>query len=501
MENRRKSKINIISSLARQCLTAILGILLPRLILTSLGSESNGLVTSINNILVYVALLEAGVGAAAEQALFKPLKDNNHQKINEILSATSFFYKRTGLMYGLVVIAMSLILPFTIETNLSTYDVMLVVLLSGLPGVINYIFQGKFCVLLKSDGRSYVQTNINTAVYVFTTLSKIILLINGYGIVLIQSVNVITNIIQVIFIEIYIHKHYKWLNINSIPDYSEIKQSKNAFIHQIAWMVTSNTDVIVLTYFCGLKTVSVYSIYAYIYNTIDGLVSSLPNGMHFVLGQEFQSDKKKYVRIHDLYENAVLLLCFSIFCIVAIFTNPFLKLYTRGINDIKYVDSYLPFLFMAAHILVQCRTTSWATISVAGDFKGTQHQPIIEAIINIVSSVLLVIHCGIYGVLIGTIIASTYRVVVMIYYARKKILHDNPWITFRRYITNILALCFIIFLSNRLIPMDSLDSYISIIFYALLVGLATVFIFLIFNILSERKLLTSLINYLFYRKL
>lgn len=63
--NSKKSLTNILSNILRQVLTLGLGIFIPRLVLVNLGSESSGLLNSINQILAYITLLEAGVGTAS----------------------------------------------------------------------------------------------------------------------------------------------------------------------------------------------------------------------------------------------------------------------------------------------------------------------------------------------------------------------------------------------------------------------------------------------------
>ena len=96
MQNGKKGFRNIAANIFAQAVSLLLGIVIPRLVLVNLGSEANGLFTSIGNVLVYVALLEAGVGAAATQALYAPIATKNREKVNEIVAATDHFYKRTG---------------------------------------------------------------------------------------------------------------------------------------------------------------------------------------------------------------------------------------------------------------------------------------------------------------------------------------------------------------------------------------------------------------------
>ena len=107
--NAKKSVGNILTGLISQLITLALGIITPRLFLVNLGSEANGLLNSISQILVYVSLLEAGVGTASLQALYGPVAAEDNASINAILAATSRFYKRTGRVYLLVVLALTVL--------------------------------------------------------------------------------------------------------------------------------------------------------------------------------------------------------------------------------------------------------------------------------------------------------------------------------------------------------------------------------------------------------
>ena len=96
---KKKSALNLSISIVYKLATIVLGILIPRLFITSYGSELNGLQSSISQIFAYLALLEAGVGAATQQSLYAPLGEKNHAKINAYLSATSKYYNKIGVIY------------------------------------------------------------------------------------------------------------------------------------------------------------------------------------------------------------------------------------------------------------------------------------------------------------------------------------------------------------------------------------------------------------------
>lgn len=486
MQNRKKGLLNILSGFLSQIITLLLGIVIPRLVLVNLGSEANGLLSSISNILVYVALLEAGVGAAATQALYAPLARGDRYKVSSIVAAVDRLYRRTGRYYFAVILLLTFVFPLTITSELPRWQIMAVIFLSGTPGVIKYYFQGKYTILLGTEGRGYVLTNLSTAIHILTSIVKIMLLLGGFGIVALQVMYLFFNVIQVLFIVYYVKKHYPWLDTKVTPDYSATAQSKNAFVHQVSTLVFFNTDVIILTYFCGLKTVSVYSMYTMLLSIIGTAISNF-GGANFILGQTFNTDRGRFVKLIDVYEIFIINLTFSLYCIAGIFILPFLRLYTSGVADINYIDPYLPYLFIATYLLSNGRSSSTLVISYAVHYKQTQWRAILESVINITVSILCVFRFGMYGVLIGTIAALIYRANDMVIYANRRILGRSPWKTYRRWLVNLAMFTLFTLLAKAVLPLIALDSYLKIILCAAVACVVIVPLFFAVSFLFERE--------------
>ena len=187
MSNAKKSAYNMITSILGQVITIAMGIVIPRLVLVNLGSENNGLLSSITQVLGYASLLEAGVGLASLQALYKPIAEEDKPTVNAIMSATNLYYRRTGIAYLLLVLFLSALYPIIIKTTIPYKTVALVVLISGLPGVVNYYFQGKYKILLQAEGKTYIITNLTTLIGIVTSIGKILLLQFGFGVVAVQT--------------------------------------------------------------------------------------------------------------------------------------------------------------------------------------------------------------------------------------------------------------------------------------------------------------------------
>lgn len=458
----KKATKNVVASVFNQIFSIVLGLIIPRLVLVKLGSEANGLLGSINQILAYVSLLDAGIATASLQALYKGFAHNDKTEINGIISATNIFFRRTGRLYFVAVCILSVLFPFTIRSELPKFTIFVVVLFSGLPGVIVYYFQGKYKVLLEAEGKKYISTNVATVVHFFTSVSKIVLLLLGFGIIELQLMYFLVSIMQMFFYVAYVRKNYQWLNMEVEPDFESISQRRNVAVHYLSYLVFSNTDMIILTYACGLEVVSVYAMYTMLFEIIKTLISHF-SSITFILGQTFHQDKEKFIQMLDVYENVNMTLTFSLFCVTNIFILPFLKLYTAGVAGISYIDKYLPYLFIGTYLLTNARTASQHAIDIAQHFKETQNRAILEMFINIIVSLLAVWKWGIYGVIIGTIVALLYRSNDVIIYANRKILHRSCWPTYKRWLTNFGVFTIITIIMKYIFSTIELENYMVII--------------------------------------
>ena len=281
-------------------------------------------------------------------------------------------------------------------------------------------------------------------------------------------------------------KHYGWLDLtHTEPDYQAISQKSSVLIHQIAGVIFNNTDVLLLSVFCGFKTVSVYTVYQSFYAYTETLINTLSSSITFSLGQLFHSDRKRFDRYMDLYETCYLMIVFILAAVVYLFILPVNRIYTRGIHDIEYVDSWHPILFTLIGLLSNGKIPINQVINFAEQFSATKSHAIIEAVINIVVSFIAVMFFGIYGGLLGTIAALLFRGNMMILYANRKILHRSPLVTYKKWIIN-----FLVFLSIILVAHPAghrLSTYSEILLWGCIYGIGIAVYYAAVTCLAQRS--------------
>jgi len=427
MQAAKKGFLNVIYGILGQVITIVLGIVIPRLVLVSYGSEINGLLNSVSQIFVYFGLLEAGVGMASLQALYVPISKDDKKSINGIMVATHNFYKKAGYVYVAAVLGLAFIYPLCVKMSCSYWLVAGVILFGGLGNSINFLYQGKYKILMQAEGYSYIITNITTLIGVISSCAKVILLLIGFDVLAVQFSFFVISILQMIIYAVYVKKKYKWIDFSTEPNDIAIKQKNSTLIHQIAAMVFNNTDVLLLTFLTqDLKIVSIYTMYNMIVTMLINMIQQVEGGFSFKLGQIYNTDFEQYKRLHEIFQNIYLILIFTAMSCVYIVITPFMRLYTAGIDDINYLDRWYPLLFTLWPLLVYGRAAENNVISFAGHFKQTQWRAVMEVVINLSVSVVCILKFGIYGALFGTIVASLYRTNDVIIYAYKYLLKKSP---------------------------------------------------------------------------
>ena len=425
----KKLSINMIMAIAYKVIAMITGLIIQKQILTHYGSDINGMSSSINQFLSYLTLLEAGIGAASIQALFKPISNGKWDEASEIINATERQYKLIGRYFLIGVVGLSFLMPIIVSNQLDAILVGTFTFVSGLSRVVAYSMIGKYTVILNADQKIGVVYLIDGCTEIVSCVVRLILISCGSNIVIVQSVLVCSTLLKAIVIRICIRRWYGNKIVKTKKSNNQaISQRWNVLIHQIAGMVVNHTDVTLLTIFSTLKDVSVYSVYNYIYSNISSILTmAFSNAALGTFGKKASGKQDEFNRFYHVYENLFFTVLFTILTVALILTLPFIKLYTAGVTDTRYSYWYIAVLFCVIQFMNLVRIPALVTINAYGWFKETQRGAIIEAVINIVVSLILINTLGMVGLLLGTFCSYLFRTqdIICFVYKRCKLKWTN----------------------------------------------------------------------------
>ncbi len=481
----KRIKNNLISSLIYQVVLIGLSFLLPRLYLENFGSEINGVLSTIKQIFVYMVLLEAGVGLATTQALYKRIGENDYKSVNEVLSATNIYYKRTGFIYLGIVLVIAVVYAYVIPTAVDSNILFLIIILTAIPSLFSYFVQAKYRILMEVDGRKYVLNNAETALQVASNAGKILVLLLSDSLILIQLVYCLIYLAQLAFLYLYAKRRYKWLDLKAKPDFEAIGQKNSVLVHQLSGMVFNNTDVLLISALCDFKAASIYAIYNIFFSQVQNFITSIISSFTFALGQMFHTDRKKFDKLFNVYETFYIMATFIIYTLMAVFLLPLIQIYTSGINDAEYTNVFLLTLFVIMNLLANIKIPVNSVIEFAGSFEKTRSHAIWEMVINLSVSVIAILYMGICGAILGTIAALTYRMLMTVGYSNKVILERSQFCTYKIFIVNcaVFAVVMMIFFVDTF----SNVSFLQLLFNGVIHSIWIVGLYLSANFLFNRS--------------
>ena len=417
------NKKNLISALINQIATIIYGLILPRIIITTFGSEVNGMISSISQFLSFISLLEGGLGAVVLAELYYPLEQKDDEKIKDILLACHSFFTKLGIFFLCYTIVIAAVFAYAEQGFYSTTFVVLLVVILSISTLSQYLFAITSKLLLQANQKIYIINNISTFTLIFNLIVAILVVKFFPSVLLLKAGAAFAFLVQPLALNRFIEKKYK-IPVWSLKSKYLLKNRRSGFGQNLAHFINMNTDIAVVTIFINLKEVSVYSVYMLPINALRSIVCSIDNSFQSVIGKYYveNNDNKLVSTFKSFFEiNALFSIVLFNTCILLI--NPFINLYVGGVNDADYYRPVFSIVMCLANLLYCIREPLRLTVLASGRFKETNNGAYIEAVINILVSVVLVRYYGLTGIAIGTLCAILYRTLYLYNYFRKDILN------------------------------------------------------------------------------
>lgn len=489
----KKAILNIIVSLLLQVVTLICGFIVPKLIITKFGSDVNGLVSSIAQFLAYISLLEAGFGPVVKAALYRPIANKEKKQIENILKASEKFFRVIALIFVIYLIILSLVYPTIVNTEFSFFYTMSLVVIISISTFAEYFFGMTYKLYLQAEQKTYVTSVIQIIGYIFNTVAIVILIKANASIHIVKLVSGLIFVLRPIAQNIYVKKRYN-INLKEADKNYELKQKWDGLAQHIASVVHNNTDITILTIFAPITEVSVYSVYYLVVKGVKSMVQAFTGGVDASFGDMIAKGEKEQLnrsfKTYELFYYTIITIAYM--CTILLIV-PFVKVYTLGVTDANYIRPLFGYLIVLAEFMWSIRLPYSSITLAAGHFKETRKGAWVEAIINIVISLLLVWKFGIVGVAIGTLVAMIIRTVEFMHHTNKYILERKQTDSLKR--IGVVAIeSFIICTLAKMLPTNGMVSYASWILYACMVALMTIIVVVPTNLIIYKEDAKQLLN-------
>ncbi len=445
MNRTQKFALNTLSAALSHIIVLIAGLITPRLMITTYGSEINGLVSSLNQFITYIMLVEAGIGGAAIFSLYKPLAKKDEYSVSCIVTAARKSYHQAGYIFSAGIFALAVIYGLVASTpNLSFGTIFPLALILGVNGCLDFFLVSGYRVLLTADQRSYVTSTIGICQTILRTLIICLLAFAHVNVVLLYAISVIPAFLKAAMILAYGKRKYKYLDPSAPPDKTALQKRWDVIYQQILGAVQVGAPTVISTVLLNLKMVSVYSVYNMVISGINSVlsifISGLPAGFGELIAKREDENLRKTV---SQFEVAYYFLLSITYGVTFVMILPFVSLYTTGITDVNYYYPLFAFVIVLNGLLYNIKTPQSMLIQSAGMYKETRWRVTIQGIIILVFGVALGIPFGLPGIMIGSCLSNLYRTIDLLYFTPKYITHTTPWKSIIRMLVVIINLVLI----------------------------------------------------------
>lgn len=486
---------NTAVSIIYQIIVVICGFVLPRVILSTFGSEVNGLVNSITQFLFVVSFLELGVGAVVSSNLYGPLSEKNWNRVNIVVSSAEKFFRNIARVLLVYVVILIFVYPFISNSEFDAIYTGSLILIISINSFAQYYIGVIDNIVLGADQRAFIVYGTQAIAHLLNTILCITFIRFGAGIHVVKAVTAIVFLLRPTLVRIYIKRHYP-LNRKVKYEGEPLGQKWNAIAQHISECVLDSTDVVILTIFSTLSNVSVYYVYnLVVYNLKNFFLIAASSGVLSVLGELYATNQKEKLRdFFDKTEWIIHTLIMFLFGATAVLIIPFVTVYTDNITDADYIQPLFAFMIVLAHASHCLRLPYFLMVKAAGHYKQTQNCFIVSTIANIVISMILVIQFGLVGVAIGTLVAMIYQTTRLSIYAYKHLLDKKLGTLIKQIIIDVVIFG-LIFIVGKIFAMSAV-SYLAWIVLAIKVTVCAGLLILIINFVFNRKNLAMGISYL-----
>lgn len=455
MRSKRALKGTMVS-IAYEVVALCCGLILPRMILEKFGSEYNGLTASITQFLSCVALLKAGIGGVTKAALYKPLAENDIDKVSAVINATQVFIRKIAFIFLSALVVFASIYPILVRDSFSWLFSSSLVLILGISTFFQYYFGITYGILIEADQKIYVVYSIQILTTIMNTIVAALLLKAGCSIHVVKLGSAIVYSLNPVVLYVYVNKHYH-IKKDIAADSELIKHRWDAFAQEVAFFIHNNTDIMVLTVLSTMWEVSVYTVYNFVIANLRQIVVSVINPFGAAFGDMLARNEAEIAQKNlRVYETVVFFMSTVLYSVAVVMIVPFIMLYTENVGDTNYARPLFAVLLIVAGAFSCYRIPYKTIVDAAGHFRQMRNGALIEAGINIIISVIAVSCFGLVGVAIGTVVATVFRATQYAIYLQRTILPRRQTVFFGRVVLSIVTILLAAILGMAVVPSNGI---------------------------------------------
>ncbi len=456
-----------------------------RIFLECLGDEFIGLAGTLSSILDFLNITEIGIGTCIAYFLYKPIEEQNREKICEIVSLIGYLYRIIGSIIFCGAVIVSLFFPLIFADKGVSMGIVYFAFYSFLGSQLIFYFINYRQILLDSDQKNYKISIWTQTFGAVTTILQIALAYYTHNPFLWVIIQFLLSVLTCFVLNYVINREYPWLRTDKnrgreiLKKYPEIlAKAKQIFIHRMKNFFLSKSDEILIFAFESLQMVAYYGNYVMIVGKLTGLFNQVLVGTNASIGNLVAEGNKWNIRkvfweylTFRYWTTGVLIigLTFLINPIISCWVGP------------QYVlQNHLTFLIMFNMYIMLTGPSVALFINAYGLYDDTW-SAYTEGAVNLVITVIVGWNYGLVGILLGKAVSLfLFAVLWRAIYLYRKGFQESSRAYWIGLVTHVLLLLFCLFLNylvSRLLDWNVRPTLAGIIAYGACITLPIIIVY------------------------
>lgn len=356
-----------------------------------------GINSLLSSALSYLNITELGIGTAINFAMYKPIADNDTEKISQYIK----YYKEIYHILGLITIALGVliafIMPYLFDINelsfgyREIYIIYVLYVVNACFGYFVFPARGGFLAACQKEYKLTVINFVGSIVSILLQLVAMMLCGKSFlSFVLYTAIPIIVSVIQRFWSGICIEKWYPQIKLkpSGILSREEKKNLyKNTFglaIEKICVIMNNSVDSIIISALIGITILGKYSLYYTIISLVGGFTSAMFSSLAPSIGNlnSVGSTNQKKSVFNELY-------CISVwvygFCAISycVIIQPFMVVWA---GEDKLLNCVVPITIGLNFLLGGMTSAVTGFRNGCGLYYRGRYRPIVYTILNVIFS-------------------------------------------------------------------------------------------------------------------
>lgn len=378
-------------NITEQIIAMIFGLIVPRLVIKTFGSEVNGLTAFISQMLQVFGLLQAGMIGASIFALYEPIAKKDYAQMNIIVDASSRFYRKVaGIFFALVLLAIPYVVYKEADTSFARWEIIVTTIIMGINATLTFLFNSRYDIIISSYQKRYllsIATIVNKCVYYGLTVCVILL---RKHFVLMYASSLVANICTILILRHYYRQLTKeWLKPIDGKNTYKIQNRNYLLCNQVVYQIINSLPLLLIANFYDLKVASVYSINFTLVNILKMVITAFMRSVTEPFGNyRVTHSKDDVLKMYRVIQAGIsfVVIIFSA-CFVCLSTS-FISIYTNNISEVNYVIPIMAFTLLTEFFFSSHKLIADLLIDIHGLYKKIYIPIFISGAISAIAMVL-----------------------------------------------------------------------------------------------------------------